>query len=750
MGDQLAGLVRRLRLRAQLTQEALAERSGMSIRTIRGIETGKQPNPRITSVRQLADALQLTDRDREIMVAAALDDRPNAGYAVPIPRQLPPAPRGFTGRTGELAGLTTFLDIPARRGRPVVIAGAGGMGKTWLGVHWANQHAERFPDGQLFVDLRGFDPVAGPMPPETALRGFLHALGVAPAALPSELDALVGLFRSLVVDKRMLILADNAADTNQIVPLLPGTPSVAMLVTSRSWLPGLVSAHGAAPVLLDALPETDAHTLLADRLGDDRLAAEPEAAADLVATCAGLPLALSIIAGRARTHPRLPLSALATELRDSGLHALDEGDSSTSLPMVLATSYRALPPERTRMLGLVAVAPGPDIGLPAAAVLTGLPLAATQQLLRGLEQLSLIHEGETGRWRMHDLVRQHAAQQAADTLLATDQAAALRRLVRAYVHNAYAGDQLLDPFRLPIPVPLDPVPEREKAVLTDDLAALAWFEAEHANLLAAQRTAVEHGWFTMTWQLAWALNRYHYRQARFPEDIAVNWAARAAAERLGDPVVEITIRRLLGNALARNGQHDRGLAELRQTLELAERAGDGLQQASTHQAITVVLGWRSDDQEALEHATQSLGLYRAHGLDWEGEALNLVGWYSAKLGDYPKARENCLAALARHRRRQDPGNIAITLDSLGFIDHHTGRHAAAVEYYREAVGLLRERADIYQLGETLEAIGHPYLALGRRDQAREVWQEALELYETQRRTDLAKRAQRLLEGLDED
>ena len=745
MGDQLASLVRRLRLRAQMTQEALAECSGVSIRTLRGIETGKQPNPRITSVRQLANALELSRREREMLVAAALDGRDDTAYTVPIPRQLPPAPQGFTGRTGELAELTALLDSPANG--PVVVGAAGGMGKTWLVLHWANQLAERFPDGQLFVNLRGFDPAAGPLPPETALRVFLHALGVAPAALPTEQDALVGLFRSLVADKRMLIVADNAADAGQVVPLLPGTPSVALLVTSRSWLPGLVTGHGAHPVLLDALPDADAHTLLADRLGGERLAAEPEAAADLVATCAGLPLALSIIAGRARTHPRLALAALATELRESGLYALDEGDPATSLPMVLASSYRVLTPDRTRALGLLGRAPGPDIGLAAAANLIGYPQAATVRLLRGLEQLSLIQETETGRWRMHDLIRQHTAEQAGHSLPDAERTAALRRVIGFYLHTAYAADRLFDPFRLSIPIPLEPAPDLQAHPLPDDLAAMTWFKAEHTNVMAAQRVAAEQGWDALVWQLAWSLNRFHYRQARFTEDIEAMRAGLAATERLGDPVSEITMLRLLGKAVARDGEHDRGLDLLREALALAERVGDGLQQGATHHALTVALGWRADPRQALEHAGHTLRLYRAHGPKWEGEALNLVGWYAARNGQYTRARAHCQAALASHRRNQDPGNIAITLDSLGFIDYHTGRHSVAIEEYQEAVALLRESADIFQLAETLESLGHPHRALGQHDEARAVWAEAQEWYANSLRPEAAQRTQGLLDEL---
>lgn len=749
MGDQLAVLVRRFRRRAQLTQEALAERSGVSIRTIRSIETARQRNPQLASVRQLADALDVSASEREEIVAAVMDaPGPTVSDTRSVPRQLPSAPQGFTGRTAELRDLTAFLDLRAGSGAAVcAISGAGGMGKTWLALHWAHQHLDRFPDGQLFVNLRGFDPSADPMPPETALRGFLSTLGVAAAAMPTDLDALTGLYRSLLADKRILIVADNAADTAQIVPLLPGSPSCTMLVTSRSWLPGLVTAHGAHPVTMDVLSDTEANMLLIERLGAARLADEPEATADLIAYCAGLPLALGIIAGRARIRPRLPLAALSTELRDAALHALAGDDPATSLPIVLASSYRALAQDRARVLGLVSIAPGPDISLPAAASLTGLPVAAAHLALRGLEQLSLVQEGANGRWRIHDLIRQHAAYQAGRTLPDADRDAALRRLVDFYLHTAYHGDHLLDPFRTTIEL-APPVPGCVPHALHDDTAAIAWFDAEHACLLAVQQEAAARGWDEAVWQLGWTLNRFHYRQARFHDDVTVLRIAVTGADRVGDPVTRIATHRLLGLAVARAGDHDEGLRHLRQALTLAEQVGDGLLQATTHHAIAGVCGWAGQDRVALNHARTALALYREHGATQVAEALNLVGWFGARAGDHDVARTHCEAALALHRRNHDDGNVAITLDSLGFIDHRTGRHADALDHYGQAIDLLRERDDVNQLANTLEALGDPYLALGQTAQALEVWQEALTLYETQLRTEDAARLRQRLTGLD--
>ncbi|NKE56751.1 hypothetical protein FXN61_07845 [Lentzea sp. PSKA42] len=258
---------------------------------------------------------------------------------VVVPRQLPGAPSSFVGRHDALERFGGHPGIFA-------IAGPGGIGKTWLALHWAHGNAARFPDGQLFVDLRGFAPEAAPMPPEVALRGFLDALGV--DRCPADLHAQTALFRSLVVDRRMLLVLDNAADTAQVVPLLPGGESCTVVVTSRRRLPGLVSGHGARHLALDRLQAPESRALLTDRLGSARIAADPAAVGDLIVRCDGFPLALSVLAGDALAHPEMPLARFAEDLREFGPVALDEDDSEACLTAVLSWSLRCLSPEQLR------------------------------------------------------------------------------------------------------------------------------------------------------------------------------------------------------------------------------------------------------------------------------------------------------------------------------------------------------------------------------------------------------------------
>ncbi|WP_433260203.1 AfsR/SARP family transcriptional regulator [Actinosynnema sp. CS-041913] len=668
-----------------------------------------------------------------------------------VPRQLPPDPAGFTGRGDELAGLTATLDARAREGKTVVISaigGAGGIGKTWLVLHWAHRHADRFPDGQLFVDLRGFSPEGQPMTPTVATRGFLDALGVEVGRIPLDPHAQTALFRTLVADKRLLVVLDNAFDAAQVTPLLPGSGSCTVLVTSRDKLPGLIIGHGAHHVPLDVLGAAAARDLLVNRLGAARVAAEPAAVDELIALCGGFPLALSIVAGRAHTRPRFSLAAIAAELRVSGIDALDDGDPAASLPAVLSWSYRALSPEQARVLALLATAPGPHTSLPAAASLCGLPPGRTTAVLRSLERASLLTVDPAGRHRMHDLIRHYAAERAEHDVTAGDRSAALRRVVDFYLHTAHAGDRLLNPVASS--VELDPaVPGCRPQPLSDDAAALDWFDTEHPCLLAAHHAAVAEGLHQVVWKLAKVLETFHRRRSRLHDSVTLWRAAHAAAGHLGDPVVRTVTHRHLGGALARTGRPADALDHLHQAAAVADRIGDAPNLAVAHLALAWALEQRGDDREALEHTAQALGLYRRLGNPVrEAMALNGMGWYAARLGHYDDARGHCEAALLLNRRHRHRDGEAGTLDSLAYIDHHTGRHEASVARYREALEIFRELDDVYQIADSLDHIGLPHAALGQHDEARSAWREALRMYRAQRRDDDAERVRGRLAALD--
>ena len=677
------------------------------------------------------------------VLAAAATRRDNA------PRQLIGAPRHFIGRDAEMAQLTADLDGAVETGGTVLIsalAGAGGIGKTVLALHWAYHNLHRFPDGQLFVDLQGFSPVGEPLEPAGALRGFLDALGVPADRIPTDLPAMAAQFRSAMAGKRMLILLDNAATADQVVSLLPDSPTCTVIVTSRRHLAGLVTRHGARHLQLGILSNAEAHRLLVDWLGIDRIDAEPTAVDELLTCCGGFPLALGIVAARACMNPRTPLAKLAAELRDdtTRLGALDDHEPTASLPAVLSWSLRALTDDQTRTFALLGIAPGTEISLPAAASLTARSEGQVRAVLRELENASLVHQHVPGRYRMHDLIRLSATDIAHQELPESVRESALRRVVDFYLHTAQTADQCLHPH--PTPIPTDPpAPGCLNHPIPDTAAALTWFDTEHSCLLGAQQTALTRDWHQVVWNLAWSVSTFHDRRGHHHDRLAVWQAAFTSAAYIPIPAARIDAHRHLGYAYAEVDRHDDAVHHLNQALTLAEHRHD--HQARIHGMLAWAWGRQGEDRRALEHATHARNLYRT--LDnpmSEAISLNLVGWYAAQLGEYDTAREHCQAALVLQRRHHPDGQAA-TLDSLGYIEHRSGHHDQAIQHYRQALERLRELGNTYQLADTLDGLGHPHIALGEHEQARTAWREAQQLYREQRRDKDADRVQRQLDDL---
>jgi DNA-binding SARP family transcriptional activator/tetratricopeptide (TPR) repeat protein len=672
--------------------------------------------------------------------------------AAPIPRQLPAAPGTFTGRSGELRRLGTALATSTISGGTVpiaVIAGAGGVGKTWLALHWAHRNQHRFPDGQLYVNLRGFDPSGEPTSPREAVRGLLDALGANPTAIPVELDSQIGLYRSMVADRRMLILIDNAADATQVTPLLPGSASCTVVVTSRDRLTSLITAYGAQVLPIEVLPNSDAHALLAARLGPGRLAGEPEAVAELLASCAGLPLALSIVAGRAQAHPEFPLAALAHELHDTThrLAALDE-DNTNSVRTILSWSYTTLTPQHATTFALLGLAPGPDISRTATTNLTNTTTPHTHTALRTLERSSLIHQPTPDRYRMHDLIRLYAQEQAAEQGTPAEREEALRRLVGFYAYTAVAGDGLLAPHRELRLVDL-PEPASETQPMRDVPSVLAWFDAEHANLLAAQQLAGQLGWHELVWTLAWALTTFHQWRGHLVDDVASWEAALAATEYFDPPGARSLAHRLLGYGYAVVERRTEALENLHRSLAIAEDPADLMEQAESHHLLARIWELRGDDDQALEHARKALELW--HGLDQpieEARELNAVGWYSARTGDYDQARAACQDALVLLRGQHHIAGEANTLDSLGYIAHRSGQYVQAVAYYQQALALFHRLGNAFSEANTLDRLGQTYAA-GDHRLARVAWERALRLYEAHQRTADIERIEHQLASLDD-
>ncbi|HEU5474723.1 MAG TPA: tetratricopeptide repeat protein [Actinophytocola sp.] len=667
-----------------------------------------------------------------------------------VPRQLPASPRCFAGRAEELAAMSAALGRAATGGGTVVISaieGLGGIGKTWLALYWAHQHLERFPDGQLFINLRGFDPVTQPVCPEAAVRTFLHALEIDASRIPNDPEAQTALYRSLVAGRRMLIVLDNAATVEQVLPLLPGSSSCTVIVTSRHRLASLVTAHEARTLPLDVLTDGEAEELLAERIGTARMAAEPQAVSDLLAYCAGLPLALSIVAARVNAQPRVPLSTLVAELTNTTarLAALDGGDDRSNLATVFSWSCRTLSGDAATLFRLLGLAPGPDISRTAAASLLGRPTDQVGVVLRQLDGISLVHQHSPGRWRTHDLVKHYAAARARHDLPPAVRAAALRRLVDFYVQTAYAADRRLAPDRRPLH-PQPPLSDHVR-VPTTDAAALTWFETEHQCLIATQQLAMDHGWYEPAWTLAWALTDYLRWQGHLHDYVRTWQTGLDAAQRWDDPAARAWAHRQLGQAFARLDRHAEASDQLQQALLLAEQAGDVLCQAATRRTISRHRTRQGDHQQALTFAIDALDLYLTLRTPaWEAIARTTVSWCHARVGNFEDARSHCEIALALHQESRNTYGEADSLSCLGYITHNVGGYVQAADHHTRAVALFQNLRNTYKEADALSLLGEA-CARTNPELAHASWRKALHLYQAQHRTADAIRVQQHLTDL---
>jgi tetratricopeptide (TPR) repeat protein/transcriptional regulator with XRE-family HTH domain len=739
-----------------LTQEALAERAGISSRSLREIERSGGRSPRPHTALRLADALELAGDEREEFVEAGqaqhwdsragrpdrkgsalrgaqAPDVPTWYRPLVVPRQLPADVTGFAGRAEHLRRLDALLSGP---GDPVpivaisAIAGTAGVGKTALAVHWASRVVDRFPDGQLYVNLRGFDPSSSPMRVADAVRGFLHALGVPAERIPPHLDAQAALYRSLIAGKRMLVVLDNARDAEQVRPLLPGTPTVLAVVTSRSQLSPLVAGSGAEPITLDVLSAVEARELLVRRLGTDRVAAEREAADRIIDACARLPLALTIAAARAR-HTGFPLAAVAVELHDGGrrLDALDAGDSASQVRGVFSWSYTALSSAAARLFRLLGRHQGPDISVAAVASLLGQPVAETRRLLAELTRVNMLIEHAPGRYSFHDLLRTYANELANGHDSDDERHAATIRLVDHYVHTGHSAALLILPHRDPIAMPLTPPSTGTRPEeFADHDEAMAWLSIEHPVVLAVLKYAAAAGFDTHAWQLVWTLDTFLDRHGHW-DDWAAGWqVALAAAERVDHTQARGYALRNCAHAAIRAGRWPDAETPLRHALDLYTRAGDRAGQADTHLSLAISCSRQGTPKRALEHARQALGLFRAVG-DRRGQALtlNALGWYYAKLGEHHQALTFCEQGLALFQEIGDRDGEAAACDSVGYAHHYLGRYPSAASAYRCAIELYHALGDRYEEATSLTRLGDTHDAAGDPDAALEAWQHALDI-----------------------
>ena len=776
-----AGLLRRLRGEAKLTQEELAEAAGLSLRAVSDLERGIHRTARKNTGLLLAGALGLSDSATVMFVAAARGRTPAAdvlaalrelkpavlrqdqavaapklAVTVPlsspadatpadspapqpsplvlIPAQLPPAVAAFAGRKAELASLDALLPDTAEAGSGTVVisavSGTAGVGKTTLAVQWAHRIAGRFPDGQLYVNLRGFGPDGTPVDPAEAVRGFLDALGAPAARIPPGLAEQTALYRSLLRGKRVLVVLDNARDAAQARPLLPGSQGCLAIVTSRDQLIGLVAAEGAVPLALDLPTAAEAHDLLERRLGEVRLASDPGAADEIIQRCARLPLALAIVAARAAARPSFRLADIAAELREATavLDPLEGDELATDIRAVFSWSYHALPADAARLFRLLGLQPGPEIAITAAASLAAIPPQQARPLLAELARVHLLTEYAPARYGFHDLLRAYAAELAHTHDGPQARHAAVSRLLDHYLHAAHHAAMLIEPYYDPLA--LDAAePGVTGPQLTTAAEALGWFDAEYGALLAAVQLATGAGFGARAWQLVWSLSDFLLRGGLWHEQARMCEAGLEAARCAGDTTGQAHCLHRLAVGYTRSGRfHDAGPL-LEQALQLFETIGDQFGQAYVHGMLGLLANRQQQTAAALGHFMRALDFYRAADHPGQAMVLNDIGYAHALLGNYPQALACCKQALAVIRQLGASNWENAVWDSLGYVYHQLGDHQQAITCYQRSLDLSRELADRWNEAATLDHLGDTYKSLGDTTAAHRAWTQALSIFD---------------------
>jgi tetratricopeptide (TPR) repeat protein/transcriptional regulator with XRE-family HTH domain len=752
-GPGFAGLLRQLREEAQLTQEELAEAAGLSPRTVSDLERGVNRTARKDTAALLAGALGLEGPVRGTFIAAArgrasaaevlaaradapvglaavaLEGLPGPAAApMVVPRELPADVVGFTGRKAELAELDWLLPETTEDSMgPVVISalsGTAGVGKTALAVRWAHRMAGSFPDGQLYVNLRGYDPDQ-PVSAGEALAWFLGALGV-PDIPPGEAER-AARFRSLVAGRRLLVVLDNAASVEQVRPLLPGAGPM-VVVTSRDALAGLVARDGAQRLDLDLLPAADAVELLRSLIGA-RAHADAAAVSALAELCARLPLALRVAAELAVSRPGTPLAELVAELAAAKdrLELLDAGgDPRGAVASVFSWSYRHLAADAARMFRLLGLHPGPDFDRYAAAALAGVDVAEAGRLLSGLARAHLIQLVNPGRYGMHDLLRAYAAHLATTHDTDEDRHAGLTGLFAYYLAACATAMDSLAPARgkyRPDPPPARvPVPD-----FADLGTARAWLDTELATLTGVAAHAASHGWPGHTIRLAATILFYLYGGHNV-EGLTICGHALSAARSCGDRATQAHALTSLGNFQFNLGRHEEAIGCHEQALALALEIGDQLAQARALNNLGEVYERQGRYQQAADCYQQSLSLDRELN-ERVGEAIELAnaGGVYIRQGRYPEASSYLRQALALAQETGDRATQALALVNLGEVCNRQGDDNQAAGHLRQALAISREIGDRSIEAAALTRLGEVCNRQGDYNQAAGCHQQALTL-----------------------
>jgi DNA-binding SARP family transcriptional activator len=665
---------------------------------------------------------------KEIDTAAGRPGPAPAAGSLPRPAQLPADIRDFTGRETHVKHLCEMLvqdDAETSPGavRIAVVAGTAGLGKTALAVHAAHQVRASFPDGQLYVDLFGASPQ--PAAPGEVLARFLRDLGVDGDKVPSGDEERAALYRTSLTGRQVLVLLDNAKDAAQVRPLLPGSASCAVLMTTRNRTPDLASMRF---VHLDVLDDTDALILFSRIVGDERPAAEPDATAEVLVTCAGLPLAIRICAARLAVRTQWKIATLAQRLRNERrrLDELEVGDLAVrasfkvSYDALRARKNAADPARAFRLLGLWQ---GQSISLPAAAALLGEPEDDVADALEALVDANLLESPAPDRYRFHDLLRTYATERAQAEESAPARDEAVTRLLQWYLATTVAAVDTMAPHRYRRP--MEDLPDLTAALpVTSVEEVLAWYESERANVLAAVRQAAAAGLDDIAWMLAANLYAVFNRRDNWADCIAAHRIALDSARRAGSRLGEAWVLRNLGSALA-NVRDMEGLRHLEQARAVRRELGDRVGEAQTVMDLAVAYHKLQGPEISLEHMLGNLKLVREHQSSLYGIALNNLGEYYQELGSLEEAADYFEQARVHFTTIGPAYGEGHALHGLGHVYLDLGRYAGALDHLRKASDVHRSTGDLMGQALALTYMGEAQVALGQIAAARESWTAAL-------------------------
>ena len=764
MTEEIRAFGARLRARrraAGLSQQDLADRSGLSIRAISNLERGRTRRPYRASLLRLAESLGLNGVGREEFLAAgrrppsapepgletdevfsaSADEPPSSAHAAAataaaapiVPRHLPADVPGFMGRGPALAALSALF--PQHGSTSVaVISGTAGVGKTALAVHWAHQAADGFPDGQLYVNLRGYD-AGPPRSAADALAGLLRALGVGPDRMPAETDERSAELRGVLAGRRVLLVLDNARDAEQVRPLLPGTPGSAVLVTSRDALAGLVARDGAARVELDLLPPDEAETLLRQLIGP-RAEADHRSLGVLAAQCCRLPLALRVAAELAATRSTTPLAGLVAELTDlrRRLDVLDAGgDEETAVRTVLSWSYRQLDPATARTLRLVSLHPGADFDAYAVAALTRTDPVEARRMIDRLARAYLVHPISPQRFELHDLLRgftRELAEAEEDTEARHN---ALASLFDLYLHSASTAMDLLFPAESTRRPQVAGLSRTHLPPLHTPEAARAWLDDERTNLTSAvaltETGETAQRLEARAIELAAVVERYLNFGHHLADALTVHLSALRAARRSGDRSAEATALTHLGFIEWERSRFRRAGDYQKQAHALFRSLGDKVGQARTLHRLALVERITGHYEQAYTHSKQVLALCRESGEQLgQARALHSMGALFLAQGQYPEARGYLRESLALLEELSDQRSRSVTLKELGVIELRFDRLTAATELFCEAVALCQDAGNRSGEAEAFSQLGLVHLRRGRPQSAIEHQERAVTVF----------------------